>query len=475
MPGAAFGFSSLPNPTCRAFCSAPPSAEAAVGIGIRGKEGLQASRASDYSVPYFRALQRLLLIHGHYSYYRTCLVAHYSFYKSFFFCCMQILFAAWTGFAGVSAFNSLCVAAYNVVVFVPIVFFMTDRDITQATALALPEAYLLGSERTLMTSRSMAAWLLRGLWQAIATLLIAVYAVGGGGSGAARSADYQSFGLLLYFSWTWVQDLTMLLALRRVNLINIGAVFGMHALALAGMLALNAIGGPFQSFIDTGSLTSAVRDPVFWLAHALTIAVCVLPVEALRAWRVAFSRTFTGDLIAADARIEAFLGAHDAAGAGGAGRAWRGDVLGLGAGGAPLSTWVRSTATRAGGAAGGASSRAAGRHGSGTERPTKPLLGAITATGSRRDHVRQHGAGAAVLPQAQQLAGADEASHAAPTLRGRVGVVRKRVGSIKRLPGMPEATCAWADEQGWRGAARYICLEEVTDSLLLLAACPLFP
>ena len=34
--------------------------EAAVGVGIRGKEGLQAARASDYQVKYFRALQRLL-------------------------------------------------------------------------------------------------------------------------------------------------------------------------------------------------------------------------------------------------------------------------------------------------------------------------------------------------------------------------------------------------------------------------------
>lgn len=74
--------------------------EAAVGIGIRGKEGLQASRASDYQVPYFRALQRLLLIHGRYSYYRTCIVAQYSFYKSFLFCIMQIGFGFFSGYAG---------------------------------------------------------------------------------------------------------------------------------------------------------------------------------------------------------------------------------------------------------------------------------------------------------------------------------------------------------------------------------------
>ena len=97
--------------------------EAHVGVGIRGKEGLQASRASDYTVVPFKSLRRLLLVHGRYSYYRTSLVAQYSFYKSFYFCLLQIGDGFVSGFAGVSLFNSLCVAAYNALLFVPVVFF----------------------------------------------------------------------------------------------------------------------------------------------------------------------------------------------------------------------------------------------------------------------------------------------------------------------------------------------------------------
>jgi hypothetical protein len=79
--------------------------EAHVGVGIEGKEGLQAARAADYRVAQFMHLQRLLLIHGRYSYYRTCLVAQYSFYKSFCFCLCQVAFGFLSGFAGVSFFN----------------------------------------------------------------------------------------------------------------------------------------------------------------------------------------------------------------------------------------------------------------------------------------------------------------------------------------------------------------------------------
>lgn len=64
--------------------------EAAVGVGIRGKEGLHAARASDYHVPSFASLQRLVFVHGRYSYYRTSVIAQYSFYKSFLFCIMQV-------------------------------------------------------------------------------------------------------------------------------------------------------------------------------------------------------------------------------------------------------------------------------------------------------------------------------------------------------------------------------------------------
>ena len=46
--------------------------EAHVGIGITGKEGLQAARASDYSIAQFRFLNKLLLVHGRWNYVRTC-------------------------------------------------------------------------------------------------------------------------------------------------------------------------------------------------------------------------------------------------------------------------------------------------------------------------------------------------------------------------------------------------------------------
>ncbi|XP_020594003.1 phospholipid-transporting ATPase 2 isoform X5 [Phalaenopsis equestris] len=65
--------------------------QADIGVGISGREGLQAARAADYSIGKFRFLKRLILVHGRYSYNRTAFLSQYSFYKSLLLCFIQIL------------------------------------------------------------------------------------------------------------------------------------------------------------------------------------------------------------------------------------------------------------------------------------------------------------------------------------------------------------------------------------------------
>jgi P-type E1-E2 ATPase len=48
----------------------PMIKEAHIGIGISGHEGMQAVLASDYAIGQFRFLERLLLVHGRWSYKR---------------------------------------------------------------------------------------------------------------------------------------------------------------------------------------------------------------------------------------------------------------------------------------------------------------------------------------------------------------------------------------------------------------------
>jgi len=46
-----------------------------------GKEGRQAVRNSDYAIPKFKHLKKILLVHGHYYYIRISELVQYFFYK----------------------------------------------------------------------------------------------------------------------------------------------------------------------------------------------------------------------------------------------------------------------------------------------------------------------------------------------------------------------------------------------------------
>jgi P-type E1-E2 ATPase len=71
-----------------------------VGVGIKGLEGQQAARASDYSIAEFRFLRRLLFVHGRESYRRNSNLVCYNFFKNiclvlpqfWFFCFLNDFF-----------------------------------------------------------------------------------------------------------------------------------------------------------------------------------------------------------------------------------------------------------------------------------------------------------------------------------------------------------------------------------------------
>jgi phospholipid-translocating ATPase len=56
--------------------------KANVGVGIAGKEGMQAVMASDFAMARFKFLVKLLLVHGHWSYSRLGNMMYYFFYKN---------------------------------------------------------------------------------------------------------------------------------------------------------------------------------------------------------------------------------------------------------------------------------------------------------------------------------------------------------------------------------------------------------
>ncbi|KAE9369759.1 phospholipid-translocating P-type ATPase [Stipitochalara longipes BDJ] len=122
--------------------------EAHVGIGISGKEGLQAARVADYSIAQFRFLQRLLLVHGHWNYARTAKYILLTFWKEMLFYAVQIMYQRWNGYTGTSLYESDSLTVWNILftslpVMLPGIF---EQDLSAETLLAVPELYGYGQQ-----------------------------------------------------------------------------------------------------------------------------------------------------------------------------------------------------------------------------------------------------------------------------------------------------------------------------------------
>lgn len=117
-----------------------------IGIGIAGKEGLQASRTSDYSIGQFRFLLKLLLVHGRYNYNRTALFVLSTFYKETMFYISQMIFQNWTMFSGTSLYEPWSLSMFNTLfTSLPVLCIgMFQKDLKASTLLAIPELYTFG-------------------------------------------------------------------------------------------------------------------------------------------------------------------------------------------------------------------------------------------------------------------------------------------------------------------------------------------
>jgi len=70
---------------------------------------MQAVLSSDYSFSQFRYLERLLLVHGRWSYLRMCKFLKYFFYKNFAFTLCHFWYAFFCGFSAMVSEYNTCV------------------------------------------------------------------------------------------------------------------------------------------------------------------------------------------------------------------------------------------------------------------------------------------------------------------------------------------------------------------------------
>uniref|UniRef100_A0A1X7U3D1 Phospholipid-transporting ATPase n=1 Tax=Amphimedon queenslandica TaxID=400682 RepID=A0A1X7U3D1_AMPQE len=182
-----------------------------IGVGISGLEGQQAVLSSDYSFGQFRYLERLLLVHGRWSYHRMTLFLKYFFYKNFAFTFSQFLFAFFCGFTAQTLYDPGFIAVYNVIYtsFPVLAIGILDQDCTEKSCLQNPRLYIAGQKGKRFNTQIFLISLLRGICVAIVVFFVLYGFTYLNVYHAGYEWDYQSFGYAASGALIFIVNLQM--------------------------------------------------------------------------------------------------------------------------------------------------------------------------------------------------------------------------------------------------------------------------
>ncbi|XP_040546645.1 phospholipid-transporting ATPase ID isoform X1 [Gallus gallus] len=259
-----------------------------IGVGISGQEGIQAVLASDYSFSQFKFLQRLLLVHGRWSYLRMCKFLCYFFYKNFAFTMVHFWFGFFCGFSAQTVYDQYFITLYNIVyTSLPVLAMgVFDQDVPEQRSMEYPKLYEPGQLNLLFNKREFFICIAQGIYTSVLMFFIpyGVFADATRDDGA-QLADYQSFAVTVATSLVIVVSVQIGLDTGFWTAINHFFIWGSLAAYFAILFAMHS-DGLFQMFPNqfrfVGNAQNTLAQPTVWLTIALTTVVCIMPVVAFR-------------------------------------------------------------------------------------------------------------------------------------------------------------------------------------------------
>ncbi|XP_060662163.1 phospholipid-transporting ATPase ID isoform X4 [Drosophila nasuta] len=252
-----------------------------IGVGISGQEGLQAVLSSDYAIAQFCYLERLLLVHGRWSYYRMCKFLRYFFYKNFAFTLCHCWYSLFCGFSAQTVFDPMFISVYNLFyTSLPVLALgVFEQDVSDKNSVEYPRLYTPGLKSELFNIREFIYSVLHGAFTSLILFLIpyGVYKDGVSHNGYILS-DHMTLGAVV--ATILIVDNTAQIALYTSywTIVNHVTIWG----SLIWYFVLDyfynyVIGGPY-----VGSLTQAIKDVSFWVTMLITVVMLMAPVLAYK-------------------------------------------------------------------------------------------------------------------------------------------------------------------------------------------------
>nr|XP_046162951.1 phospholipid-transporting ATPase IC-like [Oncorhynchus gorbuscha] len=259
-----------------------------IGVGISGQEGMQAVMSSDYAFAQFRYLERLLLVHGRWSYIRMCKFLRFFFFKNFAFTLVHFWYSFFNGFSAQVAYEDWFITLYNVMYSsLPVLLVgLLDQDVNDKLSRKFPKLYLPGQQGALFNYKNFFISLFHGIFTSLVVFFIpyGAFLQTMGQNGEAPS-DYQSLAVVMASSLIFTVNMQISLETSYWTFVNCFAVLCSIAIYFGIMFDIHSAGIHVifpSTFTFTGVASNALRQPYLWLTIILTVGITLLPVICIQ-------------------------------------------------------------------------------------------------------------------------------------------------------------------------------------------------
>ncbi|CAI2359865.1 unnamed protein product [Moneuplotes crassus] len=222
----------------------PMISVADVGIGIFGKEGVNAAQAADFAIHQFKYIWDLVLYHGRFNYIRNSELILYFFYKNVIFTIPQVYFAFISDFSAQTIFDDWYISFYNLFfTSMPIMLrsiFETDIDwqvwnrnhkqdaedhrVTKREIIRnlTPRLYYIGNRKTIFTYKNYAIWLCISITHSIIAFFGTLFCYQNAiFNESGKTPDLWSYSVCMFFSVILGVSIRLMITQRLHNVFNI--------------------------------------------------------------------------------------------------------------------------------------------------------------------------------------------------------------------------------------------------------------
>ncbi|KAK6919103.1 P-type ATPase, N-terminal [Dillenia turbinata] len=209
--------------------------QADIGVGISGREGLQAARAADYSIG---------------------------------------------SVSGASLFNSVSLMAYNVFyTSIPVMVSVLDKDLSEKTVMQHPQILFYCHAGRLLNPSTFAGWFGRSLFHAIVVFVISMHAY------SYEKSEMEEVAMVALSGCIWLQAFVVALETNSFTILQHLAIWG----NLAAFYIINWILSALPASGMYTIMFRLCRQPAYWLTMLLIVAAGMESVLALKYFRYTYT------------------------------------------------------------------------------------------------------------------------------------------------------------------------------------------